>query len=188
MISSKRGMNNFVDATGMRFGRLRVLERIRSGRGWKWRCVCDCGNEAKTVYHKLVTGHTSSCGCYRNERAKAKRGELRYNWNGGKSLDNGYVRFLMPDHQRANCRGYVYEHIVVMEKKLGRSLIDNENVHHINGNRSDNRPENLELWSTKQPKGQRVEDKVTWAIEIVSQYASLEQVKALLKSIGDRSA
>ena len=58
-----------------------------------------------------------------------------------------------------------------MEEIIGRPLEKHENVHHKNGNRADNRPENLELWSTYQPKGQRIEDKVQYAIEILRLYA-----------------
>ena len=185
MIQSRRGMNRFIDATGMKFGRLTVMERVRSGRGWKWKCSCECGGVAMTVYNKLSTGHTQSCGCMRIETTKNIRGKDRYNWKGGKSLDDGYVRILMPEHHRANKRGYVYEHIVVMEEKLGRLLVDQENVHHINGNRGDNSPENLELWSTKQPKGQRIEDKVHWAIEILLQYGTEEQISELISKRGE---
>jgi len=54
----------------------------------------------------------------------------------------------------------VVEHRAVMEEILGRPLRKGENVHHRNGVRNDNRPENLELWATPQPPGQRVSDLV----------------------------
>lgn len=56
-------------------------------------------------------------------------------------------------------------HRLVMERTLGRELMDGETPHHRNGIRHDNRPENLELWVSPQPKGQRPEDLVEWVVE-----------------------
>lgn len=62
------------------------------------------------------------------------------------------------------------EHRLIIEDVLGRPLTDEENIHHKNGIRDDNRMKNLELWSKSQPTGQRVEDKIQWAKEFLALY------------------
>ena len=87
-------------------------------------------------------------------------------------LSHGYWYVPVPPDLRhlTNGEDSAGEHRLVMAQYLGRALYPDEVVHHLNGNRTDNRIENLELWSTYQPKGQRVEDKVAYAVEMLRRY------------------
>lgn len=83
---------------------------------------------------------------------------------------SGYVWRYDPTDKQATANGFVYQHRFVMSEMIGRALFANETVHHKNGNRADNRPENLELWAKSQPAGQRVKDLLEWAKTIIAQY------------------
>src|SRR6516225_5321931 len=92
-------------------------------------CACGCGGQTQRKdgtfrYSKYISGHNSY---------GMKRGAGRY-------VNNfGYVMLRMPDHPQAN-RGYVLEHRWIMEQKLGRPLTPGETIHHINHDKTDNRP------------------------------------------------
>ncbi len=169
-----------LDLTGGVFGRLTVLEYAgpNGKQSSMWRCVCECGEERVVRTSSLTSGGTKSCGCLKRDLFvkqqlpgwRNRTGAKNPNWNGGKQCSRGYISIYIPDHPKANSNGYVAEHRLVMEGVLGRSLRSEETVHHKNGVRNDNREENLELWSTFHPYGQRVEDKLKWAKEILATY------------------
>ena len=126
--------------------------------------------EFNVMVKHIPCGATRSMGTqaiwgWRNKRNWSDRS---LSWCACKRVDaNGYVSSKGPDWKRSR-----FEHRVLMEKMLERHLLPNETVHHRNGNRSDNRLLNLELWSSSQPPGQKVEDKVAWAREILVLYGA----------------
>jgi hypothetical protein len=123
---------------------------------------CECGNR-KAKYS------TYCAKCYRGEKTKR--------WKGGRFIKDGYVFILLPTDSwhTKHFDNYTLEHRMQIEKELGRNLIKGETVHHKNGDTQDNRIENLELWVSSHPGGQRVYDKIIWAKQILAQYGSDEE-------------
>lgn len=102
------------------------------------------------------------------------RGEKHGRWNGGKTKhEAGYIKVRMPEHPNAHKSGYVFEHRIVLEKKLGRLLKPSEIAHHLNGIKDDNRPENLIALTNK------THDKSTFIKVLQARIRELEQLHLL---------
>lgn len=113
--------------------------------------VCKkCGGE----FHAPPSARRKYCSpeCYAATSSEERRREKAVGWRSGESLtDKGYRLILCgKEHPMANNNGYVAEHRLVMAEVLGRHLARHEHVHHVNGDRLDNRPENLEVVSRGQ--------------------------------------
>ena len=96
-------------------------------------------------------------------------------YHGSGTIKDGYRYLFRPRHPNAHAgSGWVAEHRLVMAEKLGRPLEQDEEVHHKNGNRLDNRLENLEIWVTsrgKHRRGAAIEGVVAHAVEMLERYA-----------------
>jgi hypothetical protein len=114
--------------------------------------------------------HAAKGMCQMHYRRNSLYGDPTVIVNIGKKYDDGYVH-IRTTSGNGKLGKYTYEHRLIMAEYLGRDLLPNESVHHKNGVRDDNRIENLELWSKVQPAGQRVEDKIMYAVEILNLYA-----------------
>lgn len=97
----------------------------------------------------------------------------------------GYKLLKRPEHPNADSRGVIMEHRFIMSQHLGRPLSKGETVHHKNGNRLDNRIENLELWTGNHSYGARLEDRIEDSIKYLIEYRQhiTEEQKSRLGSI-----
>lgn len=167
------------DITGIKFGRLTAIKQVGiSGGNNVWLFKCDCGNEINLKRVQVTKNNpTKSCGCLRKEKlSNLSTGKNHYNWKNGEGSINGkgYREFRHGELRGVRVHRYVYE------QHYGIKLTPNQNIHHINGDRLDNRIENLELWDTTQPCGQRVEDKIKFYFELVEKYKDHPLYKHLI--------
>lgn len=145
-------MSRRIDLTGQRFGRWTVLGYVgcRHSRSARWRCVCDCGAENVVQSKHLRNGGSLKCrACDHRQR----RGAGTYNYKGGHRATGGYVIVRVPpdDPMFCMCRRKTNERTgAVLEHRL---VERHESVHHINGDRADNRIENLQLRTGKHGSG-----------------------------------
>lgn len=125
---------------------------------------------------KLISPNRTYCRRHMAYQERSGR------WKGGRSKDGkGYVVLSgKQGHPNARVGGQIAEHTFVMVQHLGRPLLPEERVHHINGIKDDNRIENLELWTKEHPSGQRVADQVAWAKLILARYDPSALATALL--------
>lgn len=152
---------------GQRFGRLTVIERLddhKSPNGrttTMWLCECDCGNHVKVSRNSLRSGHVKSCGCYQKDRVREKKFvENEYTIRGNYVIGlttNTHREFYfdLDDFDKVKCfhwyendQGYILAVINRQHIRMHRFIL---NIHqsqtpivdHINGNRADNRKNNL---------------------------------------------
>ena len=155
----------------------RIIQKVRPGL---WTARTSCPWRSDKLEHMFPrTGGFERCtspGCTRKHHAGGLcQGHAAAGWRGqplrplgseGRWVDpKGYVFIRCPDPHHPNAKstpGWIAEHVRVMSQVLGRPLRKGESVHHRNNIKHDNRPENLQLWHTHQPKGASVKETVRW--------------------------
>ena len=174
------------DLTGQRFGYLRVIELApkkvltRKNRSSVWKCLCDCGEFIYVTSNDLKTGNTSSCTkCGNKRKGEVRKKENIYDLTGeygiGTATNNPDIKFYFDLDDYAKIKDYawgfndktgylqaglknstskIYIHRLIMEPIPNEMVVD-----HINGNRLDNRKNNLRCVTTMQNTWNRTETK-----------------------------
>ena len=111
-------------------------------------CECGCGQITNTIpkttnakrqivgqHYRFIYGHSG----------RGRKGPKSYQFLGRKLTSDGYVLIYEPNHKRADRSGYVKEHILIIERALGKEMPEDSQSHHFNENRSDNSRGNIIL-------------------------------------------
>lgn len=164
------------------------LHELRKEKCRKIPCV-NCGRVGILILNKTET-LCIKCDRQKKESADPEKKEIRRKWvresarrqrgtdlnapirrsKGWWKTPQGYILIYKNGHGNAKATGCVLQHVFIMSEHLGRPLKKEENVHHKNGIRDDNRLENLELWHKGQPAGQRLHEKIEWAKKFLEEY------------------
>lgn len=138
-------------------------------------CMCGCGERTP-----IATYTFGRRGIYkglplryiRGHQQFARRGQKSHAWKGGTYTTHmGYIAQYAPEHPNNN-GGYVLQHRLVMESVLGRLLTKDECIHHVNGNKTDNRPENLQVVTPSEHGRHHFDDTITKWVKSNPKHAS----------------
>lgn len=124
---------------------LEQMRHLYEIEGWTLQRIADFLGQNQKVVNKVAKRNG-----FQMRRTGPASGEGHPKWKGGRNIDkDGYVLIYRPGHPSSpNGKKYVREHRLVMEQVLGRYLLPTEVVHHVNGCKTDNRPENLEVFQS----------------------------------------
>lgn len=118
----------------------------------------------------------------RKKYPNGRKGRRASNWQGGRREVGGYIYVYAPDHPYAGTNNAVAEHRLVIEKKIGRYLTPDEVVHHLDGNKKNNHPDNLVLYK----RGQHVSKHWENGHEVVALEKENTRLKAEIKRLKDQ--
>lgn len=120
---------------------------LKKSKGWGFTCSKKCGKLNRSKHTQGISNHQFGL-----------KGNLNSSFTGKEKISNhGYKLIYKPNHPRANHAGYVFEHILVMENKIGRPLKfygfkhpNNEVCHHIDRDKLNNNINNLKLMTDRE--------------------------------------